>query len=226
MNEWKALQFAFKRTSRTEDLFSIIDRYENANAAYEGENDGTFKRHIWSSNNEPEHREIFKSQPVPMNRRHSVSIFIQEGGYIDEINVDGLEDDDILDLFYLPRRLRVLVSTGGILTGFDLSKLRPGLERLDLRANQISEMTVQFAPPSLQWMKLDGNPVKDKGIMLHLPLRQNMVIGVPTIGCLHLNGGQEHPTDKKGNWKVNWDDGTQIMVEAADKAVKFDFYSK
>ena len=219
MNEWKAIKFAFKRTPRTEDLFLIIDQYENANAAYEGGNDGPFERSILTRFNGPARRQIF-SPPS------GSAVIINEGGSIDAIVVDKLEDGDILDLSYLPRCMTEFASGEGNLTGIDLSKLPRGLERLSLAGNQISKINFKCTPPSLKRVMLWRNPVEEKGITLHLPLPQGLVMILPKISCLDLNGGQEHPTDDKGNWEVNWADGTQIKVDAAPEVVKFDFHSK
>ena len=213
MNDWKALKFAFNRTPRTEDLFLIIDRYENVTTAYEGGNDGPF------------HRKEDAERRRTISNRQTATIVVHEGGYIDEINVDGLEDDDILDLSYLPRNLTILTFGDGKLTGIDLSKLPRGLEALDLLGNEISKMAVKSTPPSLRSIMLGLNPVEVKGITLHLPLSQGLTICVPRMSCRDPNGGQEHPINNEGNWRVDWEDGTWIQVITGREEVEFHFYS-
>ena len=195
----------------------MIDRYENVTAAFEGGNDGPFYR----KNYVDKHRAISNQMTD-----ETATIVIHEGGYIDEINVDGLEDDDILDLSYLPRNLTIFTSENGYLTGIDFSKLPRGLETLDLMGNEISTMAVNSAPPSLHLIILQHNPVEAKGITLHLPLPRALAISVPKICCLELNGGKEHPIDNEGKWGVNWEDGTRIHVLADREVVEFHIYSK
>ena len=119
----------------------------------------------------------------------------------------------------------------GNLTGIDLSKLPRGLEGLFLQLNNISTMTVGTTPPSLKSIHLQGNPVEEKGITLHLPLTNRLQLFVPTIGSLNLNGGQKQQVLTEcgvgeSAWWVHWANGTQIMVLAAPEQVEFDFYTK
>ena len=202
----------------------IINRYENATAAYTGGNDGPFERY----DERPGLKAISTPQSAdPLQFRPYASIDIHEGGDIERLAVGGLQDEDILDLSYLPQKIKELVLFQGDLTGIDLSKLPPGLETLCLRGNQISKMTVKCTPPSLRMMRLGGNPVEERGITLHLPLPQGLVMNVPKINSLNLSGGQEHPTDGAGHWRVQWADGTQIDVQTMHvERVKFDFCRK
>lgn len=223
-NEWKALKFALKRSPRTNDFFSIIDRYDNSTAAFRGGNDGPFWRE-----SECGPRRMTISNTESEIKGPSVSFVIHGRGYIDEIFVNGLEDDDILDLSYLPRKMTVLFLERGNLTGIDLGKLPQGLESLSLRKNNISTMDVKSTPSSLKYFFLEDNPVKEKGITLHLPLTNHLELFVPMIGSLNLNGGQKHPILDEGTesaWRVHWTDGTEIEVRAAPEEVEFDFYAK
>lgn len=201
MNEWKALENVFKRTPRTEDLFYVLDRYETALAAFEGGNDGIIVR---------------EQDAVRATLVHKfVVIAVAKTGRIAVLTVFGLGDWDIVDLSYLPKDLCLLGLYGGALTRFDLSKVPRGLEVLNLENNEISSMMVDCAPSTLNGLSLVGNPLKQEGVVLKLPMPSNLEVFVPEIEAMDLKGKHTRelvPTIRGRNWEVSWEDGRSIRV--------------
>ena len=96
VNEWKTLRFAFRCNARTETLFAIIDRYDSTIAALQGGNDGPIKRERFGKDVE------LSLGTSPVNE---VVIYIHANGYVEDLDLEGIHDGDILDLSYLPKRL-------------------------------------------------------------------------------------------------------------------------
>ena len=153
MNEWEALKFAFKRTTRTKDLFSVIDRYESTTAAFEGGNDGQIMRSIVG----PQVMLSFGST----ESGDPVVVIVMNKYEIHEMAVVGLDDDDILQGSYLPKHLKVLNLSLGTLTRVDLEKLPRELEVLVVGGNRISKMEVESLPPHLELLYLGFNPLAE-----------------------------------------------------------------
>lgn len=202
----------------------MIDRYENTTAAFQGGNDGEEIRRVLSEDGSSRRLSI---APDTIWHNSQITLNHDRNGYwIERIRVDGLEDDDIKDVSYLPRDLRHLVLLKGTFTYIDMGRLPRGLESLQLMGNQISKMDLRSTPPSLERLNLENNPFEEQGITLNLPLRSGLRLNVPQIGSLNLNGGFKYPVDTAGTWEVKWSDGTQIHVHANMGEVKFDFYPK
>lgn len=209
INEWKALAFAFKWNERTGALFSIIDRYENTSAAFQGGNDGPINREKTES--------TVELKLVFPRYQSRAKIVVDEGGSIVELTIYGLDNEDILDVSYLPMNLRVLSLIDGFLAGINLSALPQRLEILDLRNNQIFKMIVASTPPSLKVLRLEDNPLEKEGVTLQLPLPQGLRLTVKAIASVNLHGGEKTKLDDgKLSWIDFWRDGTRIEVREVE----------
>ena len=207
--EWKALHFAFRRNARTETFFAIIDRYESSIAALQGGNDGPIKRKQYGQDVE------LSLGTSPVNE---VMIYIHANGYVEELNLEGIHDSDILDLSYLPKGLLELGLSYGTLTSFDhLRKLPRGLEGLSLKGNRITRMVVESLP-TLKFLNLDGNPLEKDGVTLTWPLPFDFTICSKGSGinAINLNGGEKHHVPQRlpgpgirfdqEHWEITWND--------------------
>ena len=199
VNAWKDLSFAFRRTPRTEALFSIIDRYESVIEAFRGGNDGPMIGRTSSS---------AQSQTLERSSSDEVaptSIMIHKDGYIEHLSVPGLHDDDIYLVSYMPKRMTSLDLPDGSLTGMDVSKLPRGLMYLHLENNEINKMSLKSSPPNLRMLDLRGNPLVKDGVALEVPVPFLLRLKMPNIDAVHLIGGQKrHYTERK--WVVTWND--------------------
>ena len=202
--------FAFKRNERTASLFSIIDRYESAIAAFEAakirkEGDSPFERLSDDS-----------QEQVASLSIESTRIVVNEEGLIRTLSVPGLEDKDIVGLHYLPDHLERLLFRPGTLTHIDMERLPRGLKFLDLGFNKFSMVMLKSLPPSFMCLYLGDNRLEEQGVVLKLPLPQNMTLYVPRIDVLNLNGGQRQRIEENC-WSIAWEGGTQIKVRTDRK---------
>ena len=146
-----------------------------------------------------------------------VIITIHEDGWIHTLGVSGMQDDDILDLSYFPKQLRILSLSHGDLTRIEMGKLPQKLTELDLSTNKISEMIVESVPPLLKILNLGYNRLKDDGVTLNLPLPNRLALYINAIGSLKRKDGQNlhEPTGEEKAWIVTCLeslDETQIKV--------------
>lgn len=209
VNEWKALEFVFKRNQRTEALFEIIDQYESTTDAVQNENDGC------CSNT---HLERSRGFGTYTQEATHAEIVIDAEKKIVILCVYGLKDDDILDLSYLPKHLTSLDLRAGRLTSVDLSKLPRRLESINLAENKIAKMTVDDAPTSLKILRLVGNPLEKKGITFVLPLPRRMKLETSNIASVNRDDARSFfRTDNWENtwadtWIADWADGTRTKI--------------
>ena len=212
INEWKALNFVFARNERTEALFKILDRYESTRdaAKFQGGNDGDIRR--------AEDEKTVSAQIAVRVRGLTRAMIEIEDGQIIRLSCDGLQDDDIVDLHHLPTHLKELSLSDGKLTGMDLSALPRGLEDLFLMENNITTMMIRYIPPSLKELHLGFNPLNEEGVILKLPLPQDLKVRVSFIDSLNVGDGKWQPElyggegDDEDYRLVTWPDGTRLKV--------------
>ena len=204
-NEWKNLKYAIKRNHRTERFFLVIDRYENAASALHGGNEGEIKIAKIGE-------KVNLRAENPTGDTVRAKIVIHEGGWIHELLFHNLEDDDILDLSYLPKNLRDLYFHYGKVTSIDMGKLPRSLERLGLKENGISKLVVEFAPPLLSNLFLENNPLEAKGVTLKVPFPKHLTMHLPAISAVNL----ESRYLQRGHWEKYWianlQDGTKVDI--------------
>ena len=222
INEWKAINFVFARNDRTKELFKIIDRYESTAAAaiFQGGNDGNiFRVEIDQTNDQSIHVQLATGV-------YGSGITIVNG-QINGITCSGLQDDDILDLKYLPKHLKDLALWSGTLTHMDLSALPQGLVYLNLEGNNIRMIMVRDPPPSLEELNLNNNPLDVEGVTLKLPLPQALELRVTKRNSLNLGSGRwegilhEGQGGEENYWLVIWSDfwsDTRLKVRCSSFA--------
>ena len=128
----------------------------------------------------------------------------------------GLQDNDIVDLQYLPKQLHSLELSPGTLTRIDMGALPRGLQYLNLRNNKIHMMMVKDTPPLLKELDLDNNPLEKEGIIFKLPLPQNLELKVSVSNSLCFGEARWQrfwfEPGVGGYFPVIWPDGTRMKL--------------
>lgn len=197
----------FARNDRTKKFFTIIDRYESTAAAavFQGGNDGNIVR--------VESNVGHTMVKLQIGGPNGAEITLKKG-QIDALTCSGLQDNDILDLQYLPRQLKGLQLSQGTLTGIDLSVLPGGLVWIILQSNRIRTFTVSDCPASLKEINLNENPLYDRGVKLEFPLPRNLGVCVTDKNSLNLGLGTRGPETGKGSdryFPVTWPNSPALI---------------